>query len=58
MNTLTIYDYHTVSNTRVYCLVSKANMTTVFQTKLFPLTVDTYVGKLSAKIFKQPSHSQ
>ena len=40
INTRTIYDYHTVSNTRVYCLVNKAN-TTVFRTKLFPLTVDT-----------------
>ena len=41
MNTHTIYNYHTVSNTRVYCLVNKANTTTAFQTKLYPLTVDT-----------------
>ena len=41
MNTRTIYNYHTVSNTRVYCLVNKANTTTVFQTKPFPFTVDT-----------------
>ena len=32
-----IYNHHTVSNTRVYCSVNKANTTTVFQTKLFPL---------------------
>ena len=41
MNIHTIYNYHTVSNTCVYCLVIKANTTTVFQTKLYPLTVDT-----------------
>ena len=52
MNTHTIYDYHTVSNTRVYCLVNKANTTTVFQTKLFPLSYCRHIGKLSAKIFK------
>ena len=41
MNTRTIDDCCTVNNMHVYCLVNKANMTTVFQTKLFPLTVYT-----------------
>ena len=41
MNTHTIYDYHTVNDKRVYCLLNKANTTTVFRTKLLPLTVDT-----------------
>ena len=49
MNTCTIYDNHTVSNTCVYCLLNKANTTTVFQTKLFPVSSSycQHIGKLS-----------
>ena len=56
MNTRTIYDYHTVSNTRVYCLVNKANTTTVFRQNVS--TYFRHIRKLSAKIFKRPNHSQ
>ena len=41
----------------VYCLVNKANTTNVFWTK--PPTDDIIIiGKLSAKVFEWPNHSQ
>ena len=58
MNTRTIYDYHTVSNTRVYCLVNKANVTTVFRKKVFPLTVDTYENFLQKSLNDPITHSK
>ena len=58
MNTRTIHDYHTVSNMRVYCLVNKANTTTVFRTKLFPLTVDTWENFLQKSLNDPITHSE
>ena len=58
MNTHTIYDYHTVSNTRGNCLVNKANTTTLFQTNLFPLTVDTQEIFLQKPLNDPITHSE
>ena len=56
LNTRTIYDYHTISNTLAFCLVNKANTITAFEQNLFTYCWD--IGKLSAKIFKWPNNSQ
>ena len=49
----TIYDYHTVSNIRVYCFLNQANTTTVFQTKLFS-TYCEHMGNFLQKSLNNP----
>ena len=52
-----IYDYHTVSNTHAYSLVIVEQIQLLFLNKKFSAYY-RHIGKLSAKIFKQPNHSK